>query len=60
MQELKELIKKHKLTSDDLIVEAECVEEYGEYQYPYLMGYSAATLRTVAKEIEKEKQEMTI
>lgn len=50
--ELMKMIKKIGLKKGDVLVEAECVEEYGEYQYPALMGYSAEELREVAKSME--------
>lgn len=42
-----ENIKKY--TSDELFMEAECVEEYGEWIHLDLMGYSADELRAFAE-----------
>ena len=49
MDELMKLIERLGLTKDDVIGEAECVEEYGEWQYMMLMGYSAEELFEAAE-----------
>lgn len=43
-----EIANKHGLTSDDLYIEAELREEYGEFQYFTLMDYSAEELKEAA------------
>ena len=48
---LKEMIEKIGMDKDEVLREAECVEEYGEWSYPALIGYSADELREVAKEM---------
>lgn len=40
-RELDEIIVRCCITKDDLYMEAECVEEYGEWIHMSLMGYSA-------------------
>lgn len=45
MDELMRIAKEHHFTADQLIQEAECVEEYGEWQHMLLLGYSADMLR---------------
>lgn len=42
-------------SADELIMEAECVEEYGEYQHLCLMQYSAQQLREFAKKAEEKE-----
>ena len=42
-----------RITKDDLYMEAECVEEYGEWIHMSLMGYSADYLREVAARMTK-------
>ena len=49
MDELMKIVKVHGFTRDDLIQEAELVEEYGEWERIPLMGYSADELREAAK-----------
>ena len=49
---LKEIIEKIGMSKDDVIREAECVEEYGEWSYPALIGYSAEELRAVARDMK--------
>lgn len=44
MQELQKIIRRQRFTADQLYREAECVEEYQEWQSPCLMGYSADKL----------------
>lgn len=55
MEGLMECIGKMRLTRDDVILEAECLEEYGEYIHMGLMGYSAETLRKAADLMEDEE-----
>lgn len=38
----------HRYSKDELIIEAECLDEYGEYLHFDLMGYTAAELRLAA------------
>ena len=38
--------------ADQLIQEAECVEEYGEWQHILLLGYSADMLRNAAEKLQ--------
>lgn len=52
MEELMEQIEKMRLTRDDVILEAECLEEYGEYIHMSLMGYSVKALRKAADLME--------
>lgn len=47
-KELDEIIARCRITKDDLYMEAECVEEYGEWIHMSLMGYSADDLREAA------------
>lgn len=47
-----DIIKSLRLTRDDVIVEAETVRDYGEWQYIQLMGYSYETLIQAASEME--------
>lgn len=49
MEELLAIIKKIKITKDDVLQEAECVEEYGEWLHMSLIGYSPEELREAAK-----------
>lgn len=37
------------LTKDELLAEAECLEEYGEYIHMSLIGYSVEELRKFAE-----------
>lgn len=39
-----------RFTKDELLQEAECVEEYGEWMHMSLIGYSAEELRKYAEE----------
>ncbi len=48
MEELLRIIKRLGLTRDDVICEAECVEEYGEWQHMALMGYGYDELMEAA------------
>lgn len=50
--ELKELLKiidRCRMSKDDVIREAELVEEYGEWYHMSLMGYSETELRQAAE-----------
>lgn len=49
VERILEIAKKAQLTSDDLFLEAECVEEYGEWSHLSLMGYSAEDLSEAAR-----------
>ena len=51
--ELDEIIARCHITMDDLYMEAECVEEYGEWMHMSLMGYSADRLREAAERMTK-------
>lgn len=57
MDELMRIAKEHHFTADQLIQEAECVEEYGEWQHMLLLGYSADMLRNAADMQLKIQQE---
>jgi len=50
---MSEIIKK--FTADELIMEAECLEEYGEYLHVALIGYSAEELRRYADLVNDHK-----
>ena len=52
-KELDEIIARCHITKDDLYMEAECVEEYGEWMHMSLMGYSADSLREAAERMTK-------
>ena len=56
MDELMRIAKEHHFTADQLIQEAECVEEYveeyGEWQHMLLLGYSADILRSAAEKLQ--------
>lgn len=52
-RELDEIIVRCHITKDDLYMEAECVEEYGEWIHMPLMGYSADDLREAAARMTK-------
>lgn len=49
MEELLRIIKKLGLSKDEVIQEAECVEEYEEWIHIRLLGYSAKMLRQAAE-----------
>ena len=51
MDELMKLIKRLGLTRSEIVQEAECVEEYGEWQYIELMGYSSEMLFSAAEKM---------
>lgn len=52
-KELDEIIARCRITKDDLYMEAECVEEYGEWIHMSLMGYSTDDLREAAARMTK-------
>lgn len=49
MDELMERIRKLRLTKDDVIMEAECVDQYGEWIHISLMGYGYEDLMAAAE-----------
>lgn len=49
LNELLSIIKHCNMNKDDVIQEAELVEEYGEYYHMSLMGYSETELRQAAE-----------
>lgn len=57
MKELLSLIKKLGLSKDEVLQEAECVEEYEEWIHMDLIGYSAEELRQVAELISEKMEE---
>lgn len=57
MKELLSLIKKLGLSKDEVLQEAECVEEYQEWIHMDLIGYSAEELRQVAELISEKMEE---
>ena len=46
LEELMKIIKENKMSKDDVLAEAECVEDCGEWMHTSLIGYSADELRT--------------
>ncbi len=48
MEELKRIVNRYHMTKDDLIMEAELVENEGEYIHIGLMGFSPAMMRSLA------------
>ena len=58
MKELLSIIKKLGLSKDEILQEAECVEEYQEWIHMDLIGYSAEELRQVG-DLISEKMEDT-
>ena len=48
LKELLNIIEKCKMDKNDVIREAELVEEYGEWYHMSLMGYSETELRQAA------------
>lgn len=46
---IEDRIGMEKYTADDLIIEAETLEETGEYLHMNLYGYSVEELRAIAK-----------
>lgn len=57
MKELLSIIKKLGLSKDEILQEAECVEEYQEWIHMDLIGYSAEELRQVAELISEKMEE---
>lgn len=57
MNELLSIIKKLGLSKDEILQEAECVEEYQEWIHMDLIGYSAEKLRQVAELISEKMEE---
>lgn len=57
MNELLSIIKKLGLSKDEILQEAECVEEYQEWIHMDLIGYSAEELRQVAELISEKMEE---
>ncbi len=49
MDELKKIVKRLGLSKDDLIQEAELVEEYGEYFHMALVGYRPEAMRDLTE-----------
>lgn len=49
LNELLSIIKRCRMSKDDVIREAELVEEYGEWYHMSLMGYSETELRQAAE-----------
>lgn len=49
MNELLSIIKRLKLTKEEVLEEAACVEYCGEWYHMSLMGYRAETLREAAE-----------
>lgn len=54
LQKTKEKNPLSRFTADELIQEAECLEEYGEYLHAPLIGYSAEVLRSYAEHLKEE------
>lgn len=52
MEELRRIVRKLHLTSEELLLEADCVEDYQSYLNICLIGYSADMLRQAAREVE--------
>ena len=50
------IIKKHKYSKDDLIVEAESLENYGENVHCSLFGYSASEIREAIHVLDGRKE----
>lgn len=51
MAELLETINKLHMSKDDVIMEAECVENYNEWLHMALMGYSSEELMDAAAQM---------
>lgn len=49
MEELMKTIKKLHMTKDEVLMEAQLIEEYGEWSHMSLMGYSEDELREAAE-----------
>lgn len=54
-REVYDIAKRNRLTADDLLTEAEWVEEYTEWEHMCLMGYFEDTLRSVADIMKNEQ-----
>ena len=52
LMEIIKLAQRCGLNHDDLIIEAETVEEYGKYLHMSLLGYSPEDLRAAAKRLQ--------
>ena len=52
VKEILKIAKRLRLTKDDLIMESECVSEYGEYFHMSLMGFSSSQLWDAAQILE--------
>lgn len=50
-----EILNSGRFTEDDLIICADCLDEYGEYTSMALLGYSAEDLREMAQILEDRK-----
>jgi len=57
MKKLLSIIKKLGLSKDEILQEAECVEEYQEWIHMDLIGYSAEELRQVGELISEKMEE---
>ena len=57
MKELLSIIKKLGVRKDEILQEAECVEEYQEWIHMDLIGYSAEELRQVGELISEKMEE---
>lgn len=57
MKELLSIIKKLGLSKDEILQEAECVEEYQKWIHMDLIGYSAEELRQVGELISEKMEE---
>lgn len=55
MEKMIKMIKRIGLSSDDLLIEAETLEECGEYLHGVLMGYPANEIRKAAEILRAEK-----
>lgn len=56
VKEIVKIAKEKKLTADDLSVEAECLEQYGSWQYAYLMYYSAKEISEAADYLNQQEE----
>ena len=48
-----------KFSDDELITEAECLEEYGEYAHMELLGFSAKEIRDFVVNRKKNQKSIT-
>ncbi|MGN0264404.1 MAG: hypothetical protein ACI4DX_08485 [Oliverpabstia sp.] len=48
-----------KYSDDELITEAECLEEYGEYVHMELLGYSSKEIRDFVVNRKKNQKSIT-